>query len=137
MHRGVNSMARDHATFAERYRRSENRSRWSDRNRSVPPAIRSHEEMADGPRTFAEFPFDRSWQELLIHTRRLQGATHIGLFGRGEQTWIRFAYMGESFGLQDGGHRLTLTVDDAECPDAVLHIVQSHFAAVLSPALQD
>jgi hypothetical protein len=137
MHRSTISMARDHALFAERYRRSENRSMWSDRNQSVPPAISSHEAMANGPRTFAEFPFDRSWQELLIYTQRLPAASHIGIFGRGDETWIRFVYMGESFGLQDGGHRLTLTVDDAECPDAVLHIVQSHFAAVLSPALQD
>jgi hypothetical protein len=89
------------------------------------------------PRTFAEFPFTKSWQEITIHAQRLLGVSRVGLFGKGSESWLRFTYMGETFSVQDGNNRLTLVVDDADCPDTILLAVQSHFAPFLSAHLCD
>jgi hypothetical protein len=85
------------------------------------------------PRTFAEFPFTHTWQEIAIHARRLDGATYVGIFGDGDETWLRFIYTGQDFCLQDSGARLTFTVDDASCADSILQEVQRHFAPLLAP----
>ncbi len=90
------------------------------------------------PRTFAEFPFNKSWQEIAIHAQRLDGATHVGLFGDDhEQTWIRFVYDSQDFCIQDGGARLTLSVDNSACPDEALHEVQRHFVPLFCPDLSE
>jgi hypothetical protein len=108
---------------------------WTERAHGG--SLETYRNTGPSSRTFAEFPFTKSWQEIAIHAQRLQGVSRVGLFGKGERSWLRFAYMGQSFGVQDGGHRLTLTVDDASCPEAILVAVQSHFEAFLSPWLQD
>lgn len=110
---------------------------WSERGHRGSRRADSHWHTGPFPRTFAEFSFTKTWQEIAIYTQRLNGVSCIGLFGEGNDSWLRFAYKGESFGIQDGSDRLTLTVDDGRCPDAVLTAVQSHFAPLLSSHLKD
>jgi hypothetical protein len=93
--------------------------------------------LAPVQRTFAEFPFTRSWQEIAIHAQRLEGASHVGLFGERKETWLRFIYEGEDFCIQDGNLRLTITVDDATCPEQLLREVRRHFVSLFSPELSE
>jgi hypothetical protein len=125
------------ASYLERSRKPTSLPKWSQREQSGRNVTDTAQTASGNPRTFAEFPFSKAWQEILIHAQRLQGASNVGLYGQGDETWLRFAYMGASFDIQDGGHRLTLTVDDCDCPESVLLAVQSHFAALLSPHLRD
>jgi hypothetical protein len=125
------------ASYLERWRKPSSLPKWSQREQSGRNVTDPLQKTSAMPRTFAEFPFTKSWQEIAIHAQRLPGASRVGLYGQGDETWLRFAYMGESFGIQDGGHRVTLTVDDCDCPESVLLAVQSHFAALLSPHLRD
>ncbi len=112
-------------------------SNWSSKNHSGRAFSDSEQKPSPIPRTFAEFPFNRTWQELVVHAQRLPGASRVALFGQGEESWLRFACMGESFGIQDGGDRLTITVDNSDCPEAILFAVQSHFAPFLCSHMRD
>ena len=111
--------------------------KWSPRTHHGRNASDSIQRPSAIPRTFAEFPFSRSWQEIFDHAKRLEGASLVQEFGQGDETWIRFVYMGQWFGVQDGGHRLTLTVDDSGCRDAILVAVNQHFDPLLSRHLRD
>jgi hypothetical protein len=88
-------------------------------------------------RVFAEFPSGRTWQEIALHARRMDGATHVGLFGDGDETWLQFNYMGNDFCVQDRGARLAVSVDDAACSDSILLEVQRHFVPLLAPDLSE
>jgi hypothetical protein len=123
---------RDQLYFSVRYRTNAESAKWpiNSQGRIMTDAAQLAEPV---PRAFAEFPLTRNWQEIAIHARRLDGASHVGLFGDGDETWLRFVYMGQDFSIEDGGARLTLTVDDANCPDVILYEVQKHFVPLLSP----
>jgi hypothetical protein len=112
-------------------------SNWSSNNHSGRAFSDSLQKASPIPRTFAEFPFNRTWQEIVVHAQRLPGASRVALYGQGEESWLRFVYMGESFGIQDGGNRLTITADNSSCPDVILFAVQSHFSQLLSAHLRD
>ncbi len=109
--------------------------KWSERSQRGRQKIDMEQSLVDSgsaPRTFAEFPFDRSWHEVAIHAQRLHGASRIVLFGRGGESWLGFAYMGEIFTIREGGRRVALVVDDCDCPESIPLTVQSHFAEFLS-----
>lgn len=124
---------RDQLYFSVRYRTEHEPPTWPLAAQGDTMTTETTQLAAPVPRTFAEFPFTHNWQEIAIHARRLDGAAHVGLFGDGDETWLRFIYMDQDFCLQDGGARLTLTVDDATCDDAILHEVQRHFVPLLAP----
>jgi hypothetical protein len=90
------------------------------------------------PRTFAEFSAQKSWSEILDHARRLHGAKQVGLFGQGAyESWVSFNYQGYDFAIVESDSRCSINVDDSTCDYLVLHEVQRHFAALLSPDLSD
>jgi hypothetical protein len=90
------------------------------------------------PRTFAEFSARKSWPEILDHARQLHGAKQVGLFGQGAyESWVSFNYQGYDFSIVDSGSRYSIAVDDSSCDFPLLHVVQRHFAALLSPDLSD
>lgn len=111
--------------------------KWSPRTHHGRNSSDSLQRPSAVPRTFAEFPFSRSWEEILDHAVRLDGASLVEEFGHGDEALIRFLYMGQWFGIQNGGHRLTLTVEDSDCADAILVAVSQHFEPLLSRHLRD
>ena len=110
---------------------------WSEPSRRGRNTSDAAQKPSAIPRTFAEFSFNCSWREIANHAKRMEGAKRVKQFGEGEETWIRFVYMGQSFGIQDGGHRVTLTVDDSSCPETILIAVKQHFEPLLSRHLRD
>jgi hypothetical protein len=133
MSKRVKHFRREQLYFSVRYRTGDKSPTWPLAAQGDTMTTETTQLAAPVPRIFAEFPFTHNWQEIAIHARRLDGATHVGLFGDGDETWLRFIYMGQDFCLQDGGARLTLRVDDASCADSILHEVQRHFAPLLAP----
>ena len=111
--------------------------KWSPRTHRGSSRTDAQQKTSPIPRTFAEFPFTKKWQDIVVHTQQLEGASLVQQFGQGDETWLRFVFMGQWFGIQDGGNRLTLTVEDADCPEEILFAVQRHFEPLLSRHLRD
>lgn len=88
------------------------------------------------PRTFAEFLITKSWQEVGEHIRRLHGANFVGFTAGGNSASLRFELSGHDFCIKEAGRVFAFTVAD-DCPDRLLHKVQSHFASLLSSHLAD
>lgn len=126
MSRTINAESRENAYFATRYRRKDTSPSWLPERRSDRPKIESKHQ-----RTFAEFPLSKSWPEIAGFAQRLGGASCVGLFGESDEKWLRFTYMGESFAIQDGGNRLTLSADNGDCPESILLAVHGHYAEFL------
>ena len=110
---------------------------WSPRTHHGRSTSDNKQKPSPVPRTFAEFPLNRTWEEIIEDVRRLDGASLVQQVGQGRETWIRFVYMGQWFGGQGGSSRLTLTVDDSDCPDRILVAVSQHFEPLLSRHLRD
>lgn len=99
---------------------------WSPRTHDGRSTSDSKQKPSPVPRTFAEFPLNRNWEEIVEHVKRLEGASLVQQFGQGSETWLRFVYMGQGFGVQAASSRVTLTVDDADCLDRILVAVSRH-----------
>lgn len=89
------------------------------------------------PRRFAEFPYSVSCQEVGIHIGQLYGATFKGFLGDGETTCLRFELEGEDFTVEERSGRLVLVAENPDCRDDLLHEIQSHFAALLTPHMSE
>lgn len=93
--------------------------------------------VASSPRTFAEFNVTRSWHDIAVQVRRLDGAIHIGFTSDRRDASLRFTFRGQDFRIRAEIQRFMLVVEDSNCPERILWEVQSHFAALLSPNLTD
>lgn len=89
------------------------------------------------PRCFAEFPYRVPWQEVGVHIGQLYGVTLKGFIGKGETTCLRFELQGEEFSVDERSGRLLLIAKNPHCPEELLHEVQAHFAALLTPHLSE
>jgi hypothetical protein len=88
---------------------------------------------------FAELPASKPWNFLLDHASRLPGVEHAGLFALGGHgTRLCFDFRIYHFCIDDcGDARLSFSVDCDDCDELLLHLVQRHFAELLSPLMDD
>jgi hypothetical protein len=89
------------------------------------------------PRTFAEFEGNRSWHDIGVQVRRLDGAIYLGFTSDRRDASMRFTFHGQDFRIKEDNRRFAFAVEDSNCPERILWEVQSHFAALLSPSLTD
>ena len=89
------------------------------------------------PRTFAEFVVTRSWHDVGIQVRRLDGAIYLGFTSDRRDASMRFTFHGQDFLIREDKLHFSFAVEDSNCPERILREVQSHFAALLSPSLTD
>ena len=88
------------------------------------------------PRDFAEFLITKSWQEVGQHLRLLRGAQFVGFTTGSHAASLQFELTGYDFFVREAGRVFAFSVA-GDCPDRLLHNVQSHFASLLSSHLDD
>ena len=103
---------------------------------SIGPCMPSLIATDTASRTFAEFPITKLWQEVGQHIRSLHGANFVGFTTDASATSLKFQLSGYDFFVEEAGPVFAFSVA-AECPERLLHKVQSHFAALLSTHLRD
>ncbi|WP_428304352.1 hypothetical protein [Lacipirellula sp.] len=87
-------------------------------------------------RIFAELPYTDSWLKICHHAERLERVEITAFDSNGEGTWLRFTYADFKFAVGEYNERIRLTVNDGNCPPDLLIEVTEHFAALLSPHMQ-
>ena len=94
--------------------------------------------MHDGSRCFLSLRPQADWYAVRDHVSRLAGAELTGfLTDEITEAWIDFSYSGYEFNINDAPGDYWFFVGDAECPDATLRIVATHFAELLEPERLD
>jgi hypothetical protein len=122
--------------FSQRFRYDLPGSGWT-KSKQVGPMNTNVQQASAVPRCFAEFPYNVLCQEVGMHIRQLHGATFKGFLGNGETTCLRFGLQGHDFTVEERNGRLLLMAENPRCPEPLLHQVQAHFAALLTPHLSE
>lgn len=100
-------------------------------------SIQTAPRIGSSRRIFAEFVVCRSWHDVSIQIQRLEGAQYLGFTSDRRDARLQFSYRDQKFFIQEEGAVLLFQVNDSTCPERILWEVQSHFAALLSPDLND
>lgn len=88
-------------------------------------------------RKFAELPLSQSWQSILGRVEQLNGARVRRFTSDEHDTWIVFDYGSYEFCLHDVGSVVQFSVNDFDCPEALLNEVLHQFSEFLSPQMDD
>lgn len=88
-------------------------------------------------RKFAELPFSRSWRDIRRRVEQLEG-TRVTRFTADERdVWLVFDYGAFEFCMHDSNTIVQFSVNDFDCPEALLNDVLHHFSEFLSPEMDD
>jgi hypothetical protein len=88
-------------------------------------------------RKFAELPFSRPWRDIRRRVEHLEGVRVTRFTPDERNAWLVFDYGGFEFCLHDHGAIVQFTVNNFDCPEALLNDVLHHFSEYLSPAMGD
>ncbi len=96
------------------------------------PCLMNHS-MADGSRKFGELPESVTWYQVRDHVSKLSGAKLTEfLCDDVTEAWIDFSFRGDAFTINNQFGEYWFFVSRAECPDAVLCEVLSHWEPLLA-----
>jgi len=87
---------------------------------------------SDGSRRFVSLPATKDWYAVRDHVQSLAGATLTRFLRDGvTEAWIDFAYLGESYSINDQFGEYWFFVNDPACCEQAMHAVRAHWAALL------
>ena len=88
--------------------------------------------MQDGSRHFAWLPFSPSWERVRDHLGQLEGALLTEYLTDGvTEAWIDFELGEQRFTINNQFDEFWFFVADPSFPEALLHLVLSHFCGLL------
>ena len=88
-------------------------------------------------RRFAELPFSRPWHDIRGRVDQLEGVRVTRFTTEERSAWLVFDYGAFEFCMHDHAAIVQFTVNDFDCPEALLNDVLHHFSEFLSPDMGD